>query len=188
MHYVLKTMAGERSAFCLILVLPHADPVACTRKLSTVLPALMRALGQAGMTVMNTRDRNSQMGGEPLRFRLGSGSVIKGLDQVRACARDKEPVQECAGHVPCSLSAPSHVCLHFDTACRHAGAAPDGGRRPRAHHCFSRLVLWFKRVLPSNSSQFCSHYSGSAWAPASTDTVLAGVGRQSCLRVGQAAL
>eukprot|EP00802_Teleaulax_amphioxeia_P023471 Tamp_24054.p1 GENE.Tamp_24054~~Tamp_24054.p1 ORF type:complete len:134 (-),score=17.55 Tamp_24054:505-906(-) len=35
----------------------------------------------AGMTVMNTRDRNSQMGGEPLRFRLGSGSVIKGLDQ-----------------------------------------------------------------------------------------------------------
>mmetsp|Transcript_21788 Transcript_21788/g.34966 ORF Transcript_21788/g.34966 Transcript_21788/m.34966 type:complete len:137 (+) Transcript_21788:31-441(+) len=35
----------------------------------------------SGMTVANSRDRNSEMGGEPLRFRLGCGSVIKGLDQ-----------------------------------------------------------------------------------------------------------
>jgi len=37
-----------------------------------------------GMIVANSRDRNSEMGGEPLRFRLGCGSVIKGLDQVVA--------------------------------------------------------------------------------------------------------
>ena len=34
----------------------------------------------SGMEVVDTRDRNSQLGGEPLRFRLGAGSVIRGLD------------------------------------------------------------------------------------------------------------
>jgi hypothetical protein len=69
-----------------------------------------RARGNSGMTVMNTRDRNSIMGGEPLRFRLGCGSVIKALDQVRVGARDRD-TRRAGMH---RLSALFRVCSSFE--------------------------------------------------------------------------
>ena len=110
MHYVLKTMAGERSAPSLIasrLPLPWLAQGDCRLCGPAGLnrPSFDNTCARvehAGMTVMNTRDRNSQLGGEPLRFRLGSGSVIKGLDQVRARARFTE--SPCTMRGPCVLN------------------------------------------------------------------------------------